>query len=66
MQPSRWNNLTYRARRLSILQVTIDKMMDKVTEVDEAWVEVVTLTMEVQIMEVESSRTPKSRTNLTK
>ena len=49
-----------------MLQVIIDEMMDKDTEVDEAWVEVVTLTMEVQIMEVESSRTPKSRTNLTK
>ena len=48
-----------------MLQVTTDEMMDKATEVYEAWVEVVTLTMEVQIMEVESSRTPKSRINLT-
>ena len=48
-----------------MLQVTIDEMMEKATEVNEAWVEVVTLTMEVQIMEVESSRTPKRRINFT-
>ena len=49
-----------------MLQIIIDEMMDKATEVDEAWVEVVTLTMEVQIMEVESLRTLKSRTNRTR
>ena len=49
-----------------MLQVTTEQMMDKATEVDEVRDEVITLSQEVQTIEEESSRTPESRTNLTK